>query len=170
MGYRKVVDTFTTSTSVTRVYVRAGRIPEHARKLMDATSLFNTAATKVSQLAGSLAAFMAAIAVIVIWAMSGPIFHYNDTWQLVINTGTTIVTFLMVFLIQHTQNVDSAATQIKLDELIRATKNANNELLNLEELDPEKLEQIRLRYQALADTAAGELSKKAKCMPNGCDA
>jgi len=83
---------------------------------MHIKELFNSIASKAARAAGSLGAFVAALAVIVIWVVTGPIFGFNDTWQLVINTGTTIITFLMVFLIQHTQNVDSAALQIKLDE------------------------------------------------------
>lgn len=132
---------------------------------MHVKDLFNSVASKAARAAGSLGAFVAALAVIVIWVVTGPIFGFNDTWQLVINTGTTIITFLMVFLIQHTQNVDSAALQIKLDELIRATTDANNELLNLEEMDDEKLEEIRRRYEALAKTAARAQQKKGKCVP-----
>jgi len=126
---------------------------------------FNRVACVVSKASGSLGAFVAALGVVIVWAGTGPLFKFNDTWQLVINTGTTIVTFLMVFLIQHTQNADTAALHIKLDELIRATSNANNELLNLEEMDQERLEEIRLRYEALANTAAQVKAKKDACMP-----
>ncbi|MGE8281272.1 MAG: low affinity iron permease family protein [Stenotrophomonas sp.] len=133
---------------------------------MHIVDMFNKLAGKVARSAGSLGAFIVALAVIVVWGATGPLFQFNDTWQLVINTGTTIVTFLMVFLIQHTQNVDSAALQIKLDELIRASKEANNELLNLEELDDARLEEIRRRYEALAETAAAAQAKKSRCMPN----
>ncbi|WP_313493781.1 low affinity iron permease family protein [Stenotrophomonas sp.] len=133
---------------------------------MHVKDLFNSVASKAARAAGSLGAFVAALAVILIWVVTGPIFGFNDTWQLVINTGTTIITFLMVFLIQHTQNVDSAALQIKLDELIRATTDANNELLNLEEMDDDKLEEIRRRYEALAKTAAMAQQKKGKCAPS----
>jgi low affinity Fe/Cu permease len=108
---------------------------------------------------------VAALGVVIVWASSGPFFKFNDTWQLVINTGTTIVTFLMVFLIQHTQNADIAAIHIKLDELIRVTSKANNELLNLVEMDQERLEEIRLRYEQLAKTAAHLKAKKDLCMP-----
>lgn len=89
----------------------------------------------------------------------------NDTWQLVINTGTTIVTFLMVFLIQHTQNADTAALHVKLDELIRVSRDANQELLNLEAMEPTHLEDIRQRYEALVRTAADIKTKKERCMP-----
>jgi low affinity Fe/Cu permease len=96
-------------------------------------------------------AFGAALLVIVAWAMTGPLFGYSDTWQLVINTGTTIVTFLMVFLIQNTQNRDSSAIQVKLDELIRSTRGAHNALLDLEELTQEELDEFLKTYQHLAD-------------------
>jgi low affinity Fe/Cu permease len=97
--------------------------------------------------------FLLATLVIVVWITTGPIFHYSDTWQLVINTGTTIVTFLMVFLIQNTQNRDTEAMQLKLDELIRATKGAHNALLDLEDLEEETLDAFRKRYLALAGEA-----------------
>jgi low affinity Fe/Cu permease len=91
--------------------------------------------------------------VIVVWAVTGPIFRYSDTWQLAINTGTTVVTFLMVFLIQATQNRDAEATQIKLDEIIRAIGHAKNELLDIEELEEADLNEMRKDYEALAEKA-----------------
>jgi low affinity Fe/Cu permease len=97
--------------------------------------------------------FVVAVGVIVAWAISGPLFGFSDTWQLVINTGTTIVTFLMVFLIQNTQSRDTEAMQLKLDELIRATKGAHNSLLDLEELEDEALAEFRAQYEALAEAA-----------------
>jgi low affinity Fe/Cu permease len=97
--------------------------------------------------------FALAASVVVVWAITGPLFGFSDTWQLVINTGTTIVTFLMVFLIQSTQNRDTEAMQVKLDEIIRAIGNAKNELLDLEELDEEDLEKIRESYRDLASKA-----------------
>jgi low affinity Fe/Cu permease len=103
---------------------------------------------------------MLAVAVIVVWAITGPIFVFSDTWQLIINTGTTIVTFLMVFLIQNTQNRDSEAMQVKLDELIRAITGAQNVLLDLEELDDEELDSIREEYLELAERAREELRKR----------
>jgi len=130
-----------------------------------AKQFFSKVACAASRASGSMGAFVAALGVVIVWAASGPLFRFNNTWQLVINTGTTIVTFLMVFLIQHTQNADTAALHIKLDELIRATSNANNELLNLEEMDQERLEEIRLRYESLARTAAHLKAKKDACMP-----
>jgi low affinity Fe/Cu permease len=101
--------------------------------------------------------FAVAVAVIVVWLVTGPLFGFSDTWQLVINTGTTIVTFLMVFLIQNTQNRDTEAIQVKLDELIRATHGAHNALLDLEELADESLDAFRAKYQALAGAARAEL-------------
>jgi low affinity Fe/Cu permease len=108
---------------------------------------------------GTHYAFTLAISIIVIWGLTGPIFSFNDTWQLVINTGTTIVTFLMVFLIQNTQNRDSAAIQIKLDEVIRTIEGAHNALLDLEEMDEEELEQLRNRYEKLASRARDKLAQ-----------
>jgi low affinity Fe/Cu permease len=97
--------------------------------------------------------FVAAVGIIIAWAVSGPLFGFSDTWQLVINTSTTIVTFLMVFMIQNTQNRDTEAIQVKLDELIRATQGAHNALLDLEELEDEELDEFRRKYEALADAA-----------------
>jgi low affinity Fe/Cu permease len=103
--------------------------------------------------------FVVAVGVIVAWAVSGPLFGFSDTWQLVINTGTTIVTFLMVFLIQNTQNRDTEAIQLKLDELIRATNGAHNALLDLEDLEEDALDEFRVRYQSLATAARKELKR-----------
>jgi low affinity Fe/Cu permease len=107
-------------------------------------------------------AFTIAVAVIVVWAVTGPLFGYSDTWQLVINTGTTIVTFLMVFLIQSTQNRDSEAVQIKLDELIRAVEGAENALLDLEELDERELDVMREKYLKMAEEARSKLEEKKR--------
>jgi len=115
--------------------------------------MFNTLAKKASNAAGSPWVFGGALGIVLVWGLSGPIFGFNDTWQLVINTGTTIITFLMVFLIQHSQNADTAALHLKLDELIRATRAADNLLLDMEELDEKQLERIRQRYEALAGKA-----------------
>jgi low affinity Fe/Cu permease len=104
-------------------------------------------------------AFMAAVTVIFGWAVTGPVFGFSDTWQLVINTGTTIVTFLMVFLIQNTQNRDAEAIQVKLDELIRATQGAHNALMDLEELEEEELDRIRTNYESIAKRARADLRK-----------
>jgi low affinity Fe/Cu permease len=105
---------------------------------------------------GKPATFVIALLVIIVWAVTGPIFGYSDTWQLVINTGTTIVTFMMVFIIQNTQNRDTQALQLKLDELIRVTKGAHNLMLDLEQLDDEHLERLRQVYEKLANKARGE--------------
>ena len=107
------------------------------------SSVFNRLANSSSRLLGTAGAFGIAIAMVLIWAMSGPFFHFSDTWELVINTGTTIVTFLMVFLIQNTQNRDSAAIQLKLDEVIRSTRGAHNAMLDLEKLSQEDLDNWR---------------------------
>ena len=107
----------------------------------------------VSHATGRPLAFFLALATILIWALLGPVFGYSDTWQLVINTGTTIVTFLMVFVIQNTQNRDTAAMHIKIDELIRVTGKARNILLDLEELDDKTLQALRLDYEDLASKA-----------------
>lgn len=102
---------------------------------------------------GHPVAFLAALCVIVLWSLTGPLVGFSDTWQLVINTGTTIVTFLMVFLIQNTQNRDTAAIQLKLDELIRVIEKADNSLLDLEEMEEKDLDRIRSGYEELAEAA-----------------
>jgi low affinity Fe/Cu permease len=119
-------------------------------------SRFTRFAKWTAHATGRPLAFLLASGVILAWAISGPIFGFSDTWQLVINTGTTIVTFLMVFLIQSTQNRDAEATQVKLDEIIRAIGHAKNELLDLEELEEEDLDRIKDSYQDLAKKARGE--------------
>ena len=125
-------------------------------------SLFTRFAKWTAHAAGHPATFVSAVLILLVWALTGPIFGFSDTWQLVINTGTTIITFLMVFLIQNTQNRDSAAMQLKLDELIRAINGAHNGLLDLEELSDEELEKIRSHYQALARKSREELKRGLK--------
>jgi len=115
-----------------------------------------------SHISGKPIAFNIALAVILFWMLSGPIFGFSDTWQLIINTATTIVTFLMVFLIQHTQNRDNEAVHVKLNELIRALEGAQNELLDLEELEEKELDLLRERYQSLAEKARSKANKKPK--------
>lgn len=110
--------------------------------------LFRKISDKISHWVGTPYAFVLAVLGIVIWALLGPIFQYSDTWQLVINTATTIITFLMVFLIQNTQNRDARAIHLKLDELIRATHGARNDLIDLEEMSDEKLEQVHRDFKA----------------------
>ena len=123
------------------------------------SSRFSRFAKGTARATGHPAAFMVAALIIVVWGLAGPIFKFSDTWQLVINTGTTIVTFLMVFLIQNTQNRDSHAVQLKLDELIRAANGAHNALLDLEELEEPDLERFRVRYEELARTARAALRR-----------
>jgi len=113
----------------------------------------------IAQFAGHSIAFAAAVALIAVWLVSGPLFGFSNTWQLVINTATTIVTFLMVFVIQNTQNRDGAAIQIKLDELVRATEGAHNGLLDLEELNDAEIEAFRQKYLQLAETARAEIRR-----------
>src|SRR5215210_1308263 len=122
-------------------------------------SLFTRFAKWTSRATGHPATFATAVLVILGWAVTGPIFGFSDTWQLVINTGTTIITFLMVFLIQNTQNRDSAAMQLKLDELIRAISGAHNGLLDLEELSDEDLARIRTRFEAMARESRENLKR-----------
>ncbi len=110
-------------------------------------------ASWVSSMAGSTAAFVGALAVVIVWAVTGPLFKYSDTWQLTINTGTTIVTFLMVFLIQRAQNKDALAVQLKLNELVAAIEGASNRLISVEDLSEQELQVIHRHYQELAEMA-----------------
>lgn len=120
------------------------------------TSWYSSFAKTAAHFCGRPHVFTLAVALIVIWMITGPLFKFSDTWQLVINTSTTIITFLMVFLIQNTQNRDTEAMQIKLDELIRATKGAQNALLDIEELEQDQLDEFRAKYQTLASEARAE--------------
>ena len=117
------------------------------------TSWFTSFAKWTAKAAGRPATFAGAAGIIIVWALTGPLFGFSDTWQLVINTGTTIVTFLMVFLIQATQNRDAEAAQLKLDEIIRSQQGAHNTFMNLEDMDEEELIEIRRQYMALAERA-----------------
>jgi low affinity Fe/Cu permease len=126
---------------------------------MQRRSFFDRFARRAAYFAGHPMAFAGAVALILLWLVSGPLFGFSDTWQLVINTATTIVTFLMVFAIQNTQNRDGAALQIKLDELVRAAEGAHNGLLDLEELSEAELETFRSKYVELAEKARGELRR-----------
>ena len=125
-------------------------------------SRFTRFAKATSRVTGRPAAFILAVGVILAWLVTGPLFRFSDTWQLAINTGTTIVTFLMVFLIQNTQNRDAEAVQVKLDELLRATAGAHNALLDLEELEERELDQIRAGYARLAEGARADL-RRGQC-------
>jgi len=114
-------------------------------------SRLETIAHHVTRYAGSTSAFLGAVAVIVVWLALGPVFHYSDTWQLVVNTGTTIVTFLMVFLIQRTQNKDALALQLKLNEIVAAMGGASNRLIDVEDLSETELESLRKHYRVLVE-------------------
>lgn len=126
---------------------------------MRRTAWYSHFAKWVARVSGRSITFALALGLIAVWITTGPVFRFSDTWQLVINTATTIVTFLMVFVIQHTQNRDTEAIQIKLDELIRATNGAHNALLDLEELEEDQLDQFRSRYEMLARGARDELER-----------
>lgn len=126
------------------------------------TGIFSRLARWVARTSGRSPAFGGACLIIVLWGLSGPLFAFSDTWQLVVNTGTTIVTFLMVFLIQNTQYRDSEAMHIKLDELLRAVDGAHNSLLDLEELTQDDIDRIRSRYSALARKARQDLRQGRK--------
>ena len=122
-------------------------------------SRFTHLAKATARLTGRPAAFILAVGAILAWLVTGPLFRFSDTWQLVINTGTTVITFLMVFLIQATQNRDAEAVQVKLDELLRATTGAHNALLDLEELEERELDRIRAGYCRLAEDARADLGR-----------
>jgi low affinity Fe/Cu permease len=126
---------------------------DHAR--LTVNRVFGEAAALVAKASGQPAAFAIAAAVVIVWAASGPIFHYSDTWQLVINTGTTIVTFLVVFLIQNSQNRDSAAIQVKLDELIRVSR-ARNAFIGIEQLTEAEIEELREKFERRAKSTPTE--------------
>jgi low affinity Fe/Cu permease len=122
-------------------------------------SRFTRFAKATSRATGRPMAFILAVAVVLAWLLTGPLFRFSDTWQLVINTSTTIITFLMVFLIQNTQNRDAEAVQVKLDELLRATLGAHNALLDLEELEESELDGMRAAYARLAEGARADLRR-----------
>lgn len=123
---------------------------------------FRKLAIRVSTLAGKPVAFFTAVIIIVVWAASGPIFNFSDTWQLFINTGTTIVTLLMVFLIQNTQNRDSRAIHLKLDELLKGIKGARDSFINLEEMPDEEIEKLHKEAQKLHDRYANALAARER--------
>lgn len=126
---------------------------------MSRLTSYSLIAKKVASFTGKSQVFISAIVLIIVWIITGPIFHYSDTWQLVINTFTSVVTFLMVFLIQNTQNRDTQAIQTKLDELIRATQGAHNYLIDLEESAEENLQKYHVKYQTLANQARDEIDR-----------
>jgi low affinity Fe/Cu permease len=127
--------------------------------MKDHSVLFGQFSNRVATRAGNPLTFALACLIIVIWLLTGPLFHWTDTWQLVMNTITSIITFLMVFVIQNTQNREGVAMQIKLDEIIRALAGAHNAILNLEELTDEDLTRIRARYRRIAETARAALER-----------
>jgi low affinity Fe/Cu permease len=136
------------------------------KKRLNNTSAFTHFAKWAARATGRPGAFIGAALIIVLWGLTGSIFDFSDTWQLVINTGTTVITFLMVFLIQNTQNRDTEAMQIKLDELIRSVESAQNTLLDLEELDEDELDRIRAEYEELAKKAREKLqNSRSKMSP-----
>ena len=130
-------------------------------------SWFTRFSTTAARATGRPATFMLAVVIVLVWGVTGPLFGFSDTWQLVINTGTTIVTFLMVFLIQNTQNRDSEAMHVKMDELIRAAQGAHNALLDLEELEDTELDAVRDRYRRLAQKARRDVEQGGRDI--GCD-
>ena len=123
---------------------------------MKARNLFNTIAKKAAAATGSPWTFLAAVAIVVIWGISGPVFGFNDTWQLVINTGTTIITFLMVFLIQRSQNKDARAVHLKLNELVAAVRGASNRLINVEDLTEQEVRTLHEHYCKLVELAKAD--------------
>lgn len=130
--------------------------PEARSRITDAFSVF---ARSTSTVLGSAWAFTVALLVIVVWAVTGPTFHFSDTWQLIINTGTTIVTFLMVFLIQNTQNRDAKAAHLKLDEIIRVLSGARKHLVNMEKMSDEDLEELQNEFSRVREKATRVLKK-----------
>jgi len=130
------------------------------------TLFFNRFSASVTRITGGVYAFIIAIVIVLVWAITGPLFNFSDTWQLVINTGTTIVTFLMVFVIQHSQNKDTIALQLKLDELIAASR-ASNKLIDVEDLTDEELEKIKKFYADLSNVAKKEKENKRHSLEEG---
>ncbi len=136
--------------------------PEPPSKPKSLRDRFVAIARRTSEATGTAWAFLAAVMIVVIWAACGPMFQYSETWQLVVNTGTTIITFLMVFLVQSTQNRDSKAVHLKLDELIRAMKGARNDLVDLEELSEEELEKLADEFKQLHERACHTVNRRAQ--------
>lgn len=124
------------------------------------SEIFHKIASTVSSIVGSPAAFVVALAVIIVWAVNGPTFGFSDTWQLVINTGTTIVTFLMVFLIQNTQNRDAKAIHLKLDELLKGVKGARTGMVDIESVPDEELEKLHEEFKGIHEHYSKELEKR----------
>jgi low affinity Fe/Cu permease len=127
------------------------------RRQQDQRNILSRFATAATAWTGSTAAFITAASIIIVWLVTGPLFHYSDTWQLAINTSTTIVTFLMVFLIQRSQNKDTLAVQLKLDEIVAAHEGASNRLISVEDLSEAELKVLRIHYQRLAEMAKRDM-------------
>lgn len=137
-------------------------ITEYAIVVYMINEVFRSIAKYISRVVGTPKAFIFALLLIFVWLISGSTFHYSDTWQLVINTTTTIITFLMVFLIQNTQNRDAKATQLKLDEIIRVMSKARNSLVSIEEREDEELEKVAQEFKVISDQGVKDELKKAK--------
>ena len=133
---------------------------EEVRRTSGMNFWFSRFASSTAQVVGHPYIFMAAVVVLVLWAVSGPYFHYSDTWQLIINTGTTIITFLVVFLIQNTQNRDARALHLKLDELIRSHVPARNDMIDIEKLSDEELDELEKRYAAICEENKARKAKQ----------
>lgn len=162
-GARRQYDT--RSIDIRRNHNKANNQPDDRDFFCKVRDAFSVFARATSQVLGTAWAFVLAILIIVVWALTGPTFHYSDTWQLIINTGTTIVTFLMVFLIQNTQNRDAKAAHLKLDELIRALKGARNNLVDLEKLSDDQLKALEEQFTRLrqrAEKTADKAERKAE--------
>ena len=138
-----------------------GEVPKQVARANSASLWFSRFASRTAQLVGHPSTFILAVVVLVLWAVSGLFFHFSDTWQLIINTGTTIVTFLVVFLIQNTQNRDAKALHLKLDELIRSHVPAHNDMIDIEKLSDEELDEIEQRYAAICKERKARKTKKA---------
>jgi len=132
----------------------------HDRRQREGGGALSRLATRVTDWAGSTVGFLFAAGTILVWLLTGPLFHFSDTWQLVINTGTTIVTFLMVFLIQRSQNKEALALQLKLSEIVAALEGASNRLISIEDLSEEELQVLRIHYQRLAEMAKRDVDLK----------
>jgi low affinity Fe/Cu permease len=133
---------------------------EQVRKSTGLNLWFSRLASRTAQLVGQPYMFLFAVVVLVVWAVSGPFFHFSDTWQLIINTGTTIITFLVVFLIQNTQNRDAKALHLKLDELIRSHVPARNDMIDIEKLSDEELDELEKRYAAICEENRARKARK----------
>ena len=138
---------------------------EQVRKSGGINFWFSRFASRTAEVVGHPYVFFAAVVVLVLWAVSGPYFHYSDTWQLIINTGTTIVTFLVVFLIQNTQNRDAKALHLKLDELIRSHHPASDDLIDIQKLSDEELDELEVRYQKIREACEARRAGKASSAP-----